>query len=164
MAICWCIIKYWCWSLVKCRMLCNPLMNWTLKWNFDIFVLSCFVNCTCESVLGEFHNSGRTFWAKIHSLSWVPGKPTYGQLGLKCSVDSYYIRQYTQRGYRYLLQQAVHTLRTSCSVANSCLGKSVQKLVTDVHLVYLIWNDPLACCYVEALTVFVSTFCEWSHQ
>ena len=38
---------------------------------------------------------------------------------------------------QYLLDKAVHTTRKFCSVACSCLGKAVQMLATDVHLVYL---------------------------
>ena len=47
--------------------------------------------------------------------------------------------------YRYLLDKAVHT-RIFRPVACSCVGKDTQKLLTDVHLVDLMWNYPLFGC------------------
>ena len=47
--------------------------------------------------------------------------------------------------YQYLLDKVVHTTRKFCTVACSCLGKTMQMLVTDMHLVYLMLNCPQAC-------------------
>ena len=41
-----------------------------------------------------------------------------------------------------LLDNAVYATRKSCSVVFSCLGNVVQKLVTDVNLVYLDVESP----------------------
>ena len=39
--------------------------------------------------------------------------------------------------YQFLLDKAVHATRKFCSVACRCLGKTVQNLVTDLHIIYL---------------------------
>ena len=39
--------------------------------------------------------------------------------------------------YRYFSDKTVHKTRKFCTVACSCLGKAVQELITEVHLVYL---------------------------
>ena len=45
--------------------------------------------------------------------------------------------------YRYLFDKTVHTTRKFCSLACSCLGKVMHRLVADVNMVYLEEKSPI---------------------
>lgn len=50
--------------------------------------------------------------------------------------------------YRYLLDKALNTTIKLFTVTCSCQGKTLENLVTDVHLVYFTWN-----CFYNYLRV-----------